>query len=251
MKTTTRKMGLWIGLVGALAIPTAAWAAGTWGYEPENGPDKWGELGYALCDEGHEQSPIDIRYTRESYLGNLSSSFKDTPLSVTNNGHTIQVNYAPGSYTKIDGTYYELKQFHFHTPSEHTAKGYAYPMEVHFVHKDANGNLAVIGVFMQEGSKSSVIEKIWANMPDLGVTKDVAGAYVNANSLMPYDRSDYVRYNGSLTTPPCSEGVKWFVQEKPIYLSAEQIDQFRERFHGHSNSRPVQPLYDRTVLEND
>ena len=150
---------------------------------------------------------------------------------ILNNGHTIQVNYNPGSTIKVNGNEFELKQFHFHSPSENTIEGRSYPMEAHFVHADKEGNLAVIAVMFKVGEKNAELEKAWAHMPENAGRKTCAlPKTVDANILLPHDH-DYYRFNGSLTTPPCSEGVWWLVMKQFHTVSKEQIDKF-----AHSNA---------------
>lgn len=180
-------------------------------------------------------------------LAEIRFGYKSSPLKIVNNGHTIQVNIAAGSSATIDGDAYQLLQFHFHTPSEHNARGGSFPMEVHLVHKNAAGQLAVVGVFMKEGEHNDFIQNIWNSMPAHEGTVDVDTA-INAETLLPREH-EFFRYAGSLTTPPCSEGVKWSVMNHPIEISAAQIAQFRGVFA--LNARPVQPLNGRPISTND
>jgi len=221
-----------------------------WGYKGDIGPDRWGDLSpeFKLCKTGKSQSPIDIRETKKSRLPEIDFHYADTRLNVVNNGHTIQVNYDPGSYIVYDGRKCELLQFHFHTPSEHLFNGQAYPMEVHLVHKCEDGGLLVIGVMMDEGAEHELIRKVWEVMPSQEgeVTKE--DVKVNAMDLLPAARG-YYTYSGSLTTPPCTEGVKWIMMKEKIEVSKEQIEKFKSLYD--VNARPVQPLNERVVLESD
>jgi carbonic anhydrase len=163
-----------------------------------------------------------------------------------NNGHTIQVNYSEGDTMTIGDTNYELIQFHFHAPSEHTVLGKQYPMEMHFVHKSPSGALAVIGVFIEKGAHNAAFDPIFSNLPrEKGVESHYEHVQVNVDDLLPHSHKSY-RYDGSLTTPPCSEGVKWIVMQSPIQLSAAQIWWFTSRIEG--NNRPVQPLHHRVTV---
>ena len=163
-----------------------------------------------------------------------------------NNGHTIQVNYSEGDTLSVGEQSYELNQYHFHSPSEHTLEGNHFPMEMHMVHKASDGSLAVIGVFIEEGSHNPAFDPIWANLPgEKGVESHFESVNVDIDELLPESQTTY-RYDGSLTTPPCSEGVKWFIATEPIALSSEQIQAFTALITG--NNRPVQPLNDRTVV---
>ena len=218
-------------------------------------PTAWGYLdeAYAMCKDGQKQSPIDIQRTREKEVGELEFDYNNTPLEILNNGHTLQVNYAPGSSLKINHKKYRLLQFHFHTPSEHKVGGETAPMEMHFVHADENGSLAVVGVMMNYGEENHSFAKILDNAPHSKGTVVVAGESLNGQAFMPRHKDeadDFYNYSGSLTTPPCSEGVRWFVLKKRISVSHEQVEEFAEFVH-HGNARPVQGINDRTVYDND
>ncbi len=247
-----------IGLVLLIAVAVAlfggraAQAQGhedpPWGYEGEHGPEHWGELSpdYALCGTGVEQSPIDIPQGAPLNAGILQSSYLPSAVNIFHNGETIQVQYDPGSTITLDGETYELLQFHFHTPSEHTRAGQHAPLEMHLVHRSAAGRLAVVGVWLTPGAENAAYAPVFSNLPDTpGDPSPVAGATVNAEELLPENRANY-RYNGSLTTPPCSEGVLWVMMEDAVELSQAQIDAFRAVIH--ENSRPVQPLNARSFL---
>jgi len=241
-------------LVGVLSLSCQSHAphAGKphWSYEGATGPDHWGELAPSciLCKTGKAQSPIDIANTTPATLVPIEVNYKPVPLSIVNNGHTIQVDYAPGSSMKIGGEEYQLLQFHFHTPSEHTVKGNAFAMEGHLVHKSATGVLAVIGVLMDRGAASAFIGKLWEHLPiKKGERNTPAGVTVNAAGLLPKSMGRY-SYMGSLTTPPCSEGVVWNVLKSPIAVSDEQVAAFAAIFK--HNARPVQPLNGRVVKES-
>ena len=222
-----------------------------WSYEGEAGPDHWGDLAadYATCSTGTHQSPVDILAPESQALTDIQFNYNPSALTIKNNGHTIQVDYAEGSSITVDGTTYNLLQFHFHHPSEHTVDGVVYPMEMHLVHADADGNLAVIGVLIKEGVKANAaFAPVWANLPAEEVEPTlIDGATVNAADLLPADRT-YDTYSGSLTTPPCSENVKWLVLTTPVELSVEQITAFSDIFE--HNARPVQPLNDRSISED-
>ncbi|MBE9041980.1 carbonic anhydrase family protein [Oscillatoriales cyanobacterium LEGE 11467] len=217
-----------------------------WGYGGEGNPTRWGELNpdYGLCETGTRQSPINIESVSISRFTPIEFNYQSIPLTVFNNGHTIQVNYAEGSQIELDESVYKLLQFHFHTPSEHYIDGKAAAMEVHFVHQDDRGKLAVVGIAIEEGESNPVLEKIWDNLPLEGEEKTVETVTVNAEDLLPDNRT-YYSYSGSLTTPPCSEEVSWNVMQTPIQASAEQIDRFASIYQ--VNARPIQPLNDRTI----
>ncbi|MDQ7786368.1 MAG: carbonic anhydrase family protein [Thermodesulfovibrionales bacterium] len=222
-----------------------------WGYEGEGAPANWGKLKpeYALCGTGNAQSPINIDKTYKTALDSIAFSYKQTPLKIVNNGHAIQVNCEPGSSVMIDDAKFELLQFHFHAPSEHTVQGKFYDMEMHLVHKNQSGDLAVVGVFMKKGQPNKIIQVLWDNLPtEVNKENVVQGISVDASSLLPKDRG-YVHYYGSLTTPPCSEGVNWSVIKAPIEVSEEQIQKFRTLM-GLDNNRPVLPVNKRFVLDS-
>ncbi len=219
-----------------------------WAYEGEGGPQNWGDLNakYSACSDGKSQSPIDISPVTLTALSDIEFNYQESPLEITNNGHTIQVNYAPGSSITVDGKRYELLQYHFHSPSEHSIGGKEYDMVAHLVHKAADGQLGVIGVVFAAGDTvNNAVSKLWLNMPEkAGVTTQVTGVTVNAADLLPVDFT-YFNYSGSLTTPPCSEGVNWMVMATPNSVSTAQVEQFTNLFP--LSSRPVQPLNGRMV----
>ena len=220
-----------------------------WSYEGEGGPENWGSLEpeYAACSAGLEQSPVDIPADTPIYPDDVGYAYAETAVNIVNNGHAIQVNYDEGSTAVIDGSEYALQQFHFHSLSEHTLAGGNKDMEMHLVHADANGNNAVISVMLVEGAENPAFASVWDNMPaEEGDPVTIEGAYVNVSDLLPADRS-YYRYSGSLTTPPCTEGVNWHVLATPVELSADQLAQFRAIHDG--TNRPVQPMNDRMFAD--
>lgn len=221
-----------------------------WGYSGHEGPEFWGDLShdYAVCKSGRNQSPIDIAGLTESELSPIIFSYNSVPMSIVNNGHTVQVNYAPGSSITVDGKTFDLLQFHFHTPSENTVEGSSFPMEAHLVHADKDGSLAVVGVLFQEGMSNPFIETIWAYMPEkAGETKELPELKVNVEKMLPANKS-YYRFNGSLTTPPCTEGVRWMVLKSPEPVSSSQTRRLNSVLGG-DNNRPVQATNARPVLQ--
>lgn len=236
-----------------LLAGTMAFAGGHgahWGYTGHEGPEHWGELDekFQMCAIGLNQSPIDITSSVHANLPAIGFAYKTTPTEILNNGHTVQVNVKEGSSITIDGHRYELKQYHFHTPSENHIHGKEFPLEAHFVHADANGNLAVVGVMFEEGAANPELAKLWENMPmHAGDRHALHGNAADVSNLIPSDPA-YYRFNGSLTTPPCSEGVKWMVMKKTLTISKEQVEKFAHAVHGHNN-RPVQPLDARIVVD--
>lgn len=220
-----------------------------WTYEGAEGPERWGDLTpeFKSCSLGLEQTPIDLAGAIKAEVGQLEIAFTPMPLRVVNNGHTIQVNCDPGSHIMVTGTRYDLVQFHFHHPSEHLLAGKGFDLECHFVHKAASGALAVVGVFITPGAANPALEPIWQAMPQkAGPESAVAGVTVDPSGLLPADRG-YFRYAGSLTTPPCSEGLTWTVFKEPVQASTEQIQRFANLFP--NNARPVQNRGRRYLLD--
>ncbi|RMG71303.1 MAG: carbonic anhydrase family protein, partial [Chloroflexi bacterium] len=217
----------------------------------ENGePQEWAELSqyYEMCGTGQAQSPINLTNPVTDDLENIVFNYGETPVAIINNGHTIQVNVVSGNNITIDGNMYELKQFHFHAPSEHEVDGQHYPIEMHLVHKDANGKLAVVTVFIIEGAENNAFAPVWAYLPEEENGINTTGTTVQLGNLLPVEQLTY-RYNGSLTTPPCTEGVLWSVMQNPVEMSAEQIAAFTAIIEG--NNRPIQELNGRDLeLDN-
>ncbi len=171
---------------------------------------------------------------------------RHSALHIINNGHTIQINYASGSSIRIRDKRYELNQFHFHHPSEETIKGKRFPMEVHLVHSDTDGNLAVVSVLLEEGSANPLIESLWGLAPKVaGAEKAGGNMQINVADLLPTNRS-YFTFGGSLTTPPCTEGVSWFVLKTPVTISSKEVATFAEIYP--YDERPTQPLNGRTAV---
>ena len=226
-------------------------AAGThWGYDGKEGPEHWAGLSadYAMCGMGKNQSPIDVARSFSAQLPALMLNYHAGGNEVLNNGHTIKVDFQPGSAFSVDGHSYALKQLHFHSPSENTINGRHFPMEMHLVHADENGALAVIGVMFTYGQANAALKNIFRQMPTAAGGKTMLEKHVDASALLPKDTA-YYAFSGSLTTPPCSEGVSWFLLKEPITASKLQIRAFMELM-GHPNNRPVQPLNARMVVGN-
>lgn len=235
------------------ADPTSAAtpAAAHWSYDGATGPTHWSQLekDFHTCALGHAQSPINISTSKAgaSHLGAISFDYKPTALHVVDNGHTIQVNVDAGSSISIGGQSYTLKQFHFHHPSEEKINGQSYPLVAHMVHATADGKLAVVAVLFKEGSENLLVQKIWAKLPtETGKEVTVADTTFNPADLLPAEHR-YYNFTGSLTTPPCSEGVNWFVMETPVDISRVQVARFGAIYP--HNARPSQRLYARKVQE--
>jgi len=270
MRMAHRRVGTVSALIGsAILAVIAIWTAPAkahpvehaaeghhWGYEGATGPASWGKLSpeFAICASGRNQSPIDIGKTSPASLPAVRSAFGPAELRVAhtehvadavNNGHTIEVRYTQGDTLMVGDTSYELAQYHFHAPSEHTVRGRRWPMEMHLVHKSSSGGLAVVGVLIEKGAANAAFDPIWSNLPRAaGAESHFEHIKVNVDDLLPKARTAY-RYDGSLTTPPCSEGVKWLVMTTPVQLSAAQIAAFTSIVA--PNNRPVQPLNGRMV----
>jgi carbonic anhydrase len=232
------------------AAPNALASGGAhWGYAGEAGPEHWGALdsAFTLCATGRQQSPIDISAAIPSDQPPLGIDYRGTASDMLNNGHTVQVNFPAGSTLNLAGQVFVLKQVHFHTPSETHLRGREFPFEAHFVHADAQGALAVIAVLFEDGAENAALAQLWTEMPvAVGELHALRAAFSPAD-LLPGDRDDY-RFIGSLTTPPCSEGVRWQVLKQPLTLSRAQIQRFAALVHGR-NDRPIQPLHARQVLD--
>jgi carbonic anhydrase len=230
-----------IGSVAGAAAPDAHWT-----YGGHTGPAEWGAMNpeFAACKLGKHQSPIDIRNAKAADLPAIKFNYHATPLAVIDNGHTIQVNYAPGSSIDVGGARYELLQFHFHKPSEEKINGKAHDMVVHLVHKDARGKLAVVAVLLDKGGASPTLDTIWKNLPKQKEKETSVKATVDAAKLLPGDKG-YYAFQGSLTTPPCSEEVRWFVLKTPVKISDEEIAAFGKLYP--MNARPTQSRNGRAI----
>lgn len=231
-----------------LLCPAAFAATPHWEYSGEAGPAKWASLTpeFGQC-AGRNQSPVNLSGLVKAELAPLQFHYLAGGHSVTNNGHTVQVDYAPGSSLELDGMHFELKQFHFHAPSENLIEGHSYPLEGHLVHANDQGELAVVAVMFEPGKANGALSQVWQSLPAKAGEQHALKEPVSAEPLLPAKR-DYYRFSGSLTTPPCSEGVRWLVMKQPMQVSQAQIDTFKAVMH-HPNNRPVQPLHGRLVLQ--
>ena len=251
MKSNTFRAGL--ALAASLCATSFANAGDPpphWSYTGKHAdPGHWAELSpeFEACSKGHAQSPIDIRSTIKAPLPALQFSYTTAEPVFVNNGHTVQVNLSPSQRLMLGDRNFELVQFHFHTPSEEAIHGKRAPMEAHFVHRDAEGQLAVVSVLLQSGKFSKAYAPVFEHLPRPGEKITVEGLHLDLARLLPADKG-YYRFQGSLTTPPCSEGVQWIVLKQPLQLGANQIRAFQRIFK--SNARPVQPLNGRIVEES-
>jgi carbonic anhydrase len=240
------------GLALCATLPARADAGPPhWSYSGETGPSYWEseDAAYATCGIGKRQSPVDIENTVVTDLPALKFGYKATPLNVTDTGHTFQINAASGSGgLDVGGQHYDFVQVHFHEPSEEIVHGKRYAMVAHIVHKNAKGELAVVAVLIQVGKSNAFLKPIFDNFPAKGtVEDDVPGKTIDLGSFLPAHHG-YYTFDGSLTTPPCSENVRWFVLKTPVEASEAQVQQFRARYT-HDN-RPTQPLNGRTIKES-
>ena len=221
-----------------------------WSYEGSNGPQHWAELKpeFAACGAGKRQSPIDIQDGARLELEPIKIDYRPTPLRILDNSHTVQVNYAEGSSISIAGVRYELKQFHFHKPAEERVNGKLYDMVAHLVHASADGRLAIVAVLMETGAQNDFLAGLWPHLP-LEAGREIAlpDVMLDVTSLLPESRA-YYAFMGSLTTPPCSEGVLWLVMKTPVSISAAQTAVFGKLYK--MNARPVQAGNGRLIKES-
>ncbi|MBS0348296.1 MAG: carbonic anhydrase family protein [Proteobacteria bacterium] len=221
-----------------------------WSYEGDNGPPNWGSLKpeWQLCGNGERQSPIDIREGIKVDLEPIRFDYRLSNFRIVDNGHTIQVNLGQGNTMSVMGRVYDLVQFHFHRPSEERVNGRGFDMVVHLVHKDLDGRLAVVAVLLERGQAHSLIQTLWNNLPlEKNVDYSPEGVSIDLNQFLPENRS-YYTYMGSLTTPPCSEGVLWMVMKQPQPVAAEQIAIFSRLYP--MNARPIQSVRGRLIKES-
>lgn len=219
-----------------------------WSYEGATGPEKWGGLdpADAVCSTGSQQSPIDIIGSVSARQRPFKLNWDRRPDTIVNNGHTVQLNFAAGNTLHMSHSIYTLKQFHFHHPSEHLVGGKRFAMEAHFVHEAPDG-LAVVGVLIGPGKRNAVFEKIVKTMPSEEGPAIAASPAIDPRRLLPDERA-YFRYEGSLTTPPCSETVNWLVLERPIEVDEADIARFAKLYP--MNARPAQPRERRFILDS-
>jgi carbonic anhydrase len=219
-----------------------------WGYSGHGNPENWVKISsdnYACS--GKNQSPINLSGFIEADLSPIQFNYKQGGYEILNNGHTVQVNYEKGSSINIDGHTFDLLQFHFHAPSENHINDRSYPLEAHLVHADKIGNLAVVAVMFEEGSANKGLKNAWSMMPKDTGDRHELPEVVAVDDLLPKNR-DYYRFNGSLTTPPCSEGVYWLVMKNSMVASKAQINAFSDVLH-EPNNRPLQTVNSRVILK--
>ncbi|MFM2346105.1 MAG: hypothetical protein RL654_858 [Pseudomonadota bacterium] len=242
--------------LGAVAVAHAAAGHGSghaaphWSYGGDGGPAEWGKLQseFSMCGNGKRQSPIDIRGGVKVDLEPIRFDYRPTGFNVVDNGHTVQANLGGGNTIEVGGRRYELVQFHFHRPSEERINGRQFEMVAHLVHKDPEGRLAVVAVLMDQGKQHPMVQLVWNSLPLEKKEEMMSPAPIDMNLMLPEDRR-YYTYMGSLTTPPCSEGVLWLVLKQPAQLSTEQLAVFARLYP--MNARPIQQASGRMIKESN
>jgi carbonic anhydrase len=248
---TYRKIFSWatIPLLLAAALPAMLYAAGPphWSYSGDDGPEHWGDLApeFVQCKVGVNQSPVDIVGSVDADLPPLRLHYTGNTIDVVNNGHTAQVNAEPGNTLEVDGDVFELKQFHMHAPSEHHIEGKSFLMEAHLVHANSRGQLAVIGILYTAGPTHPDLAGLEGSIPET-INRPVPLRLPLTALALPKEVSDYYRYNGSLTTPPCSEGVRWFVLPKTRTLEPQMQQKFIKLIG--EDARGPQPINSRLIV---
>lgn len=221
-----------------------------WSYEGESGPANWSKINsdWAKCSTGNRQSPIDIRDGMKVDLEQIAFDYRPSAFNVTDNGHTVQVAVGPGNYLSVAGRTYELQQFHFHRPAEERVNGKGFEMVVHLVHKDPEGHLAVLALLLERGKPQPTIQTVWNNLPLEKGDTATPSIVLDPNDLLP-QRRDYYTFMGSLTTPPCTEGVLWMVMKEPVQASPAQLALFSRLYP--FNARPIQASSGRMIKESN
>lgn len=236
-------------LLGCLFSITLLADGPKWGYEGEGDPENWGKISqdFMTCEYGKSQSPINITNAIKTNTSeNIAFFYTKKLKDEINNGHSIQVNYPKGNYVTLDAKRYDLLQFHFHSPAENLINNKQYPFSIHFVHQSEEGKLLVIALLFEVGKENKILKPIWDVMPQ----KEGETTYpknIALNDLFSKN-PHYYRFDGSLTTPPCTEGVTWVVIKKPLEISKTQLEKF-QKIMKHSNNRPIQPTNNRVIIE--
>ncbi|WP_229474478.1 carbonic anhydrase [Pseudoduganella lurida] len=236
--------------VPAAFVPATPPPASTfWTYEGEFGPANWGKINAAWnkCSAGTRQSPIDIRDGIKVDLEQIAFDYRPSGFSVTDNGHTVQVQLGTGNFLTVGGRTYELQQLHFHRPAEERVNGKTYEMGIHLVHKDIEGHVAILALMLQRGKPQPAVQTVWNNLPLEKKDTFTPSVVFDPNDLLP-QRRDYYTYMGSMTEPPCSEGVLWLVMKEPLQASPEQMALFSRLYP--LNARPVQAAGGRMIKES-
>jgi carbonic anhydrase len=244
-----KKTGLALFLLASSSFVLAAGDA-HWGYEGKTGPDNWGNLNqaFATCKLGQQQAPIDIpTKSATQTTAPIKTAYKASSGEIINNGHTIQLALSDAGGANLSGVDYKFLQTHFHAPGEEKVDGKSYPFNAHIVHQSADGKLAVIGVFFKEGAENPVLKEVFAQMPDKEGKVALKGS-INPTGFLPKSLA-YYSYLGSLTTPPCSEGVTFYILKTPMEMSKGQLEQFKKLYP--MNARPTFPLNGRKITETN
>lgn len=236
-------------LASSFSATAAEQSHSKWTYDGAGAPSHWSSLdpAYQLCGTGKNQSPIDLTNRVESDLSPIAFQYDVAAKDIINNGHTVQINMNSGAYFTVDNHRFDLIQMHFHAPSENHIDGKSFALEAHLVHADKDKNLAVVAIMYDIGPENAALASFWANMPHKAGDSGATPRDLNIASVLSQDR-DYFRFNGSLTTPPCSEGVTWLVQKQAQTISKAQLQAFTDTQHG-PNNRPVQSVFARPVLQ--
>jgi carbonic anhydrase len=232
------------------ATPPPQRISNVWSYEGENGPAYWGKINpaWAKCGDGNRQSPIDIRDGMKVELEQITFDYHPSSFNVTDNGKTVQVMVGGGNFITVNNRMYELIQFHFHRPSEERINGKGYEMVVHLVHKDGEGRIAMLALLLERGKPQPVIQTVWNNLPLEKLETLAPSTVLDPMELLPA-RRDYFTFMGSMTTPPCQEGVLWLVMKEPVQASPAQMALFSRLYP--LNARPVQPSSGRIIKESN
>jgi carbonic anhydrase len=222
-----------------------------WGYAGAEGAANWGKLSpkFAACEAGRNQSPIDLKDVVDADLPVVKFNYNMlSPADIVNNGHTVQVNLWSGGEIVLDGEAFTLKQFHFHTPSENTINGKHFPLEAHLVHLNEKNEIAVVAILFEPGKDDELLTALWKNIPLKAGDSHKLDATALRTMEFESELKSYYRFNGSLTTPPCTEGVRWIVMKATRHISKAQLSVF-EKALTEPNNRPVQPLNARVVVD--
>jgi len=221
-----------------------------WSYEGEAGPANWGKINpaWAKCGNGNRQSPIDIRDGMKVDLEQITFDYHPSSFNVTDNGHTVQVMVGSGNFITVANRTYELVQFHFHRPSEERINGKGFEMVMHLVHKDSEGRIAMLALLLERGKPQPVIQTVWNNLPLEKFDTAAPSTALDPMDLIPA-RREYFTFMGSMSTPPCQEGVLWLVMKEPVQASPAQMALFSRLYP--LNARPAQPSNGRIIKESN
>ncbi len=222
-----------------------------WGYDGAGAPKNWGKLSpkFSVCETGRNQSPIDLKNSVDADLPAITFKYNMlSPADIINNGHTVQVNLWSGGEITLDGEQFTLKQLHFHTPSENTINGKNFPLEMHLVHLNKKNEIAVVAIMFEPGKDDELLTALWKNIPLKAGESHKLDAKALKAMEFESELTSYYRFNGSLTTPPCSEGVRWIVMKNTRHVSQAQVLTFQKALT-HPNNRPVQPMNARVIVE--